>query len=130
VTSVSHVDIQNKLQELTFLTKMFSFVLFGLIMFLFHPHCELEQLRKGFRETLQVELLVCLHAKQIHGLLAASCIYDVTPEFFLDEFAINYSDPGSNKRTAEEAVILHWSDFITDCKGKKLFVGFTILCVS
>ena len=73
-------------------------------MFYFAPHCELEQLRKGLRETLQVELLVCLHAEQIHGLLAASTVYDVSPNFFLEEFAINYSDNGSNHHTADSNI--------------------------
>ena len=86
----------------------------------FHPHCELEQLCKGLCETLQVELLVCLHPERIHGLLAASTSYDITPEFFLEEFVIHYSDAGCNNRTKEEAVILHWSDFVMDCKGKQM----------
>ena len=128
MTSVSHVDIQNQLQELTFLAKMFSFILFGFITFFSINTVSWSSFERVSGDP-SGEFLVCLHAEQIHGLLAASCIYDVTPEFFLDEFAINYSDPGSNKRTAEEAVILHWSDFITDCKGKMLFVCFTILCV-
>ena len=86
----------------------------------FHPHCELEQLCKGFRETLQVELLDCLHSEKIHGLLATSTSYEITPEFFLEEFAIHYSDAGCNNHTKEEAVILHWSEFVTDCKGKPI----------
>ena len=86
----------------------------------FRPHCELEQLCKGFRETLQVELLVCLHPEKIHGVLATSTSYEITPEFFLEEFAIHYSDAGCNNCTKEEAVILHWSEFVTDCKGKPI----------
>ena len=43
---------------------------------------------------------------------------EVSTEFFLDSFAICYSEQGCNKRTAEEAVILHWNDYVTDCEGK------------
>ena len=44
--------------------------------------------------------------------------FEVSTEFFLDSFAICYSEQGCNKRTAEEAVILHWNDYVTDCEGK------------
>ena len=90
----------------------------------FVPHAELEQLRKGLQETLQLELLVCLHPHKIWSLLVASSDFEVSTEFFLDSFAICYSEQGCNKRTAEEAVILHWNDYVTDCEGKcshKLF---------
>ena len=70
------------------------------------------QLWKGPRETLQLELLVSLHPHEIWSLLVASS------EFFLDSFAICYSEQGCNKCTAEEAVILHWNDYVTDCEGK------------
>jgi len=83
----------------------------------FVPHTELEQLRKGLRETLQLELLVCLHPHEIWSLLVALSDFEVSTEFFLDSFAI-CSEQGCNKRTAEEAVILHWNDYVTDCEGK------------
>ena len=57
----------------------------------FRPHCE----------------LVCLNPEKVHGLLATSTSYNITPKFFLEEFAIHYSDAGCNNRTKEEAVILH-----------------------
>ena len=84
----------------------------------FVPHAELEQLRKGLQETLQLELLVCLHPHKIWSLLVASSDFEVSTEFFLDSFAICYSEQGCSKRTAEEAVILHWNDYVTDCEGK------------
>ena len=45
---------------------------------LFQPYAELEQLRKGFQETLQVQLLVCLHGEEIRALLAFSTVFDVS----------------------------------------------------
>lgn len=84
----------------------------------FLPHAELEQLRKGLRETLQLETLVCLHPETIHSFLAASSDFDVTSAYLLDCFSIDYSDQGSNKRTSEEAIILNWTDYVMECAGK------------
>ena len=50
----------------------------------FLPHAELQQLQKGFRETLQMELLVCLYPDEIRALLVASSLYDVKASFFRD----------------------------------------------
>lgn len=41
---------------------------------LFHPYAEMEQLRKGFKETLQVQLLLCVHGEAIRACLAASTL--------------------------------------------------------
>ena len=89
----------------------------------FAPHAELEQLRKGLRDTLQVELLMCLHPREMHSFLVDSKDFDVTP-YFLDSFAVRYSDQGSNNRTSEEAVILHWTDYIMECAahGERLYL--------
>ena len=84
----------------------------------FSPHAELEQLKKGFRETLQMELLICLHSRLVFGFLVASSDFDVTSNYLLDSFVISYSDQGSNKRTAEEAIILNWSEYVSDCVGE------------
>ena len=83
----------------------------------FVPHAELQQLRKGFRETLQLETLIYLHPEEMHSFLVASSNYDVTSDYLLDSFAIQYSEAGSNKRTVEESVILSWTDYISDCEG-------------
>ena len=88
----------------------------------FLPHSELEQLRKGLRETLQLETLFCLYSDEMFSLLVASSDFNVTPQFLLDSFAISYSDPGSNKRTAEESVMLHWHDYVSDYGSKSLFL--------
>ena len=77
------------------------------------------QLWKGPQETLQLELLVCLHPSS-WSLLVASSDFEVSTEFFLDSFAICYSEQGCNKCTAEEAVILHWNDYVTDCQYSEM----------
>ena len=71
----------------------------------FQPHAELQQLRKGFRDTLQMELLICLHPDEVRSLLCACTVFDVTAAFLLDSFVTHYSDDGSNRRTLEEAVM-------------------------
>ncbi len=81
----------------------------------FSPHAELEQLKKGFRETLQMEVLICRHPHLVLGFLVASSDFDVTPDYLLDSFVIHYSDQGCNKRTAEEAVILHCNEYVSEC---------------
>ena len=63
----------------------------------FSPHAELEQLKKGFRETLQMESLICRHPLLVIGFLIASSDVDVTSNYMLDSFVNSYSDQGSNK---------------------------------
>ena len=84
---------------------------------LFVPHMEIQQLRKGLRETLQVELLMCLHPEEMHSFLVSSRNFDVTSAFFLDSFNIYYSEQGNNKRTLEESVMLNWTDYVMECDG-------------
>ncbi len=81
------------------------------------PHVELMQLRKGFRETLQLEALISLHPEAVYTCLIASESFDVTGQYLIDAFSINYSFQGSNKRTTEEAIIMYWTDYIMDCSG-------------
>ena len=68
----------------------------------FLPHSELQQLQKGFGETLQMEILVCLYPEEIRALLVSSSLYEVKSSFFHDHFVVQYSEQGSNGRTAEE----------------------------
>ena len=84
----------------------------------FLPHAELEQLRKGLRETLQLELVTILHPSEMKSFLVASCAFDVTPAYLLDSTIVRYSDPGSNNRTKEEAVMVNWSDYILDLEAQ------------
>lgn len=88
----------------------------------FMPHAELEQMRKGFRETLQIELLVCLHGELIHSVLASTKAFDPTPKHLIDEVVVTYSPERPNKRTQEEAVMLFWSDCVCECEveGKSI----------
>ena len=84
---------------------------------LVNPHAELEQLRNGFRETLQLQLLICLRENEFRALLAFSTVFDVTVSYLQDSFAIQYSDNGSNNSTKEEAIIFHWLEYVSNCNG-------------
>lgn len=79
---------------------------------------ELEQLRKGLLETLQIETFVRSYPREFYSYLVGSTTFDVTPEYILDCFMIRYSDQGSNDRTREEAIIMHWTDYVMECEGK------------
>lgn len=48
--------------------------------------------------------------------MVGSTTFDVTPEYILDCFMIRYSDQGSNGRTREEAIIMHWTDYVMECE--------------
>ena len=63
----------------------------------FSPHAELIQLRKGLRETLQLEALICVYHKEVHGFLVASSSFEVTSDFLTDSFVSHYSEQGGNK---------------------------------
>ena len=82
---------------------------------LFQPHAELEQLRKGLYQTLRFELLVRSHPNEVWGVLAASTVFDVTPKYLCDSFAVQYSDNGSNNRTKEEAIVFYWYEYVLEC---------------
>ncbi len=86
----------------------------------FSPHAEIAQLKKGFRETLQVESLVCSYPHIIWGFLVHSKSFDVTADFLLDSFVINYSLQGNNLRTSEEAIILSWNDYVEESSGNQV----------
>ncbi len=45
---------------------------------LFQPYAELEQMRKGFHDTLQVELLCLTHGEEVRELLAHSTMFEVS----------------------------------------------------
>ncbi len=46
--------------------------------------------------------------------------FDVTADFLLDSFVINYSLQGSNLRTSEEAIILSWNDYVEESSGNQV----------
>ena len=78
----------------------------------------LSQLPKGMREKLKMDSFAATYPKDLLLCLVSSTLFHVTPPFFLDTVIVKYSLPGSNNRTAEEAVILHWNDYILACAGK------------
>ena len=71
----------------------------------FQLHAELQQLRKGFRDMLQMELLICLHLHNERS--PVSLTFNVMPAF-LESFVVHYSKHGTNLRTLEEVVMLNW----------------------
>ncbi|XP_064405754.1 G2/M phase-specific E3 ubiquitin-protein ligase-like [Halichondria panicea] len=81
----------------------------------FLPLAELQQLRKGLRETLQLEILMVQYPDDMHSFLATSIAFDVDGGDLLDWFVASYSERGSNKRKSEEAVYLMWSNYVMDC---------------
>ena len=84
----------------------------------FLPHAELEQLRKGLRETLQLELVTILHPSEMKSFLVALCAFHVTPAYLLDSIFVHYSYPGSNNHTKEEAIMVNWSDYMLDLEAQ------------
>lgn len=83
----------------------------------FHPRAELDQLRKGLCETLDFKQIMALHSECVLKLLASSRSFDVTSSYVLDLFVVQYSHEGSNNRTKEEAIMLSWYDYVTECQG-------------
>ena len=61
-----------------------------------------------------MEMLVCLQPEEIRALLVSSSLYDVKASFH-DHFVVQYSEQGSNARTAEEAVMLNFVEYINEC---------------
>ena len=93
----------------------------------FSPHAELIQLRKGLRETLQLETLISVYHKEVYklyGFLVASSSFEVTPDFLTDSFVIHYSELGGNKQIKEEGIILDWCEYVTVCAGINYYACF------
>ena len=84
----------------------------------FLPHAELEQLRKGFRETLQVEIIACVHGELLHGALASTRAFEPTSRHLIDQIIVSYSHEGSNNRTQEESIMLNWSEYVGECEKR------------
>ena len=98
----------------------------GLYYVFSQPHAALEQLRAGFCETLQVELITCTHPNKLHGILVASDAFDPTESDLIDDVMIKYSEEGSNNKKKEENLILFWSEFITSCAAEGQ--NFAVTC--
>ncbi len=70
-----------------------------------------------------MEMLVCRNPMNVHGMLVGSLDFEVTSDYLLDTLVIAYSPQGSNKRTSEEAVILHWNEYVAECDGTPVSVS-------
>ena len=54
------------------------------------------QLKNGIRNTLDIDMLMLLHADSMWGLFASSSMFEVTPEYLSDLFIIMYSEKGGS----------------------------------
>ena len=90
----------------------------------FNCLAELQQLKKGLCDTLEMDSLINSHPCEIYGFLVSSHHFDVDSDYILDTFSVHYSERGSNKRISEEAIFLNWSEYVTECDSK-----FTYLCI-
>ena len=95
---------------------------------LFHPRSELEQLKRGIRDTLEMDLLIAMHHDSIWSLLASSTTFDVTSDYLSDVFVVMYSDNRSNDRTKEEAIVYSWFEYISECEGWCKLVRYQAYC--
>ena len=82
----------------------------------FLPHAELKQLRKGFRETLQVEILACTDGELLHAVFASTQAFEPAARHLIDQIIVSYSHEGTNNRTQEESIMLNWSEYVTECE--------------
>ncbi len=93
----------------------------------FHVHAELVKLKKRIDETLNFGLVTCIHPLETRSLIAASSLFEVTPQYLCDSFVVKYFDNGSNKRTKEEAIIMYW--YVSrKCKFGRYFEFFEWNC--
>lgn len=85
------------------------------------PLCSLPTLcrtfQQGLKDTLQLDLLFTLYPQDMWSFFASTNAYDVTADYLLDSFLIQYSDQGSNNRAPEESIVYMWSQYITECEG-------------
>lgn len=95
---------------------------------LFQPYAELQQFQQGLKDTLQLDLLFALYPHDMWSLFASTNAYDVTVDYLLDSFLIQYSDQGSNNRALEESIVYMWSQYITECEG--IFANVMCGCVN
>ena len=64
---------------------------------------------------------IWLHSDDVRS---PSWMFNVIPAFLLDSFVGHCSEHNINLRTLEEAVMLNWSEFITDCSGIQLLLRY------
>ena len=78
---------------------------------------ELDQIKEGFN-VLQFNTLIKSHPDQLKSLFVADGQPKLTASSLLNLFNVNWSIPGSNQRTKEEEIILHWNYYVTELEGK------------
>ena len=83
----------------------------------FNIRVELEELRKGLRETLEFHKVVSTYPDCVWKFLVSSTTYNLTSSYLQSVFVIIYSDEGSNFRIHEEAIVFSWLEYITECEG-------------
>ena len=76
---------------------------------------ELEQVKRGL-QTVRFTLLMECHPYQFKQLFLYSK-KPVTADFMQDLFKVEYSDPGSNNRVKEEAIVMNWVSYLQDLEG-------------
>ena len=82
----------------------------------FEVHTELQQFKKGFRETLEMEVLVGQNPVEIRSLLVPSDL-SMTAKALLDLFTVNYSSD-EIKRCLEDQVIAYWRRYIVNIEAE------------
>ena len=75
---------------------------------------------KGFRETLQMEMLMHHHPVEVRALLVPSN-YKMTARWLLDLFTINYSDSES-QRCMEDQIVAHWRRYIVGLETEGMYI--------
>ena len=91
------------------------------------PHAELVQFKEGFCQILEMEYLCCAYPDAVRSMLVLSEAFDITANLLLEMYVAKFSDQGSNNRTPEEALMLHFTDYVQDCAGVYVCVH---VCVS
>ena len=76
---------------------------------------ELEQLHQGLT-TLNFASLLESHASVLRPILQNTLV--ITSSLIQDLYTVEYSEIGSNKRRAEEEIIMTWINFLIACEGK------------
>ena len=82
----------------------------------FEAHAELQQFKKGFRETLEMDVLVGNNPVEIRSLLVPSD-FRMTAKALLDLFTVNYSSD-ELKRCLEDQVIAYWRRYIVNIEAE------------
>ena len=86
----------------------------------FEVHAELQQFKKGFRETLQMNIMICHNPMEMRALLVPAD-HKMTAKSLLDLFTVNYSEDDS-KRCLEDQVVTHWRRYIVGLETESMYI--------